>query len=587
MRAVLALLLVIGICFTSMARASETQAKVLFILDGSGSMWGRIDNQPKISIAKQLMSGLIRELPDSVAAGLQVYGHRSKGDCNDIELVAPLGRDDRNTLIQHIESINPKGKTPITGALTLAGESLREFEDETTVVLISDGKETCDADPCALVRELRDSGIKLQIHVVGFDVNRDEREQLVCIAEAGGGEYFSADNTEQLQQALTEVKQQVVEKVEKIETTPEAPPAPAPTLSTLIAINANTGEPVTDAVEWTLINTETEEILSFNSPGAELQEALPAGHYEIFASAGSIDGDAQLSLDRPLEQPFIVQLGVAGEPKVFDAPASIAAGERLVFNWNGPNAEGDMIFIAKPDMPENKYYLSNEQRHLTKQGQPAELTAPAQPGSYEIRYYSYNNGAVLSRADLEVTDHQVAIDTPATVPAGQIFNFTWKGPDAPGDMIFVAEPSMADNRYWTSNKQRHLTKNGVQGQLIAPAKPDSYEIRYYSRNNATVLARFELEVSTAAVTLDAPRRVSVGSEIKVDWTGPNAPGDLIFITEPNLAENRYYYSGRRSHATKKGTPAQLTVPAKAGTYEIRYYSKNNGKVLAKRALIVR
>jgi len=198
---------------------SASQGKILFILDGSGSMWGQIENKPKIAIAKDVMSHLIQELPDNIQAGLQVYGHRSKGDCNDIELLSPIGHSDKTTLIQQIQAIQPKGKTPITRSFEIAAEHLREAEDETTAVLISDGKETCAGDPCTLVRALRNQGVKVKVHVVGFDVNKEERNQLHCIAEAGGGKYFNAKNTRQLTQALVEVKQEVLKKAE----TKEAP----------------------------------------------------------------------------------------------------------------------------------------------------------------------------------------------------------------------------------------------------------------------------------------------------------------------------------------------------------------------------
>lgn len=561
-------------------RGAGQGGKVLFILDGSGSMWGRIENKPKISIAKELMTGLIRDLPANIDPGLEVYGHRSKGDCSDIELLSPIGQNNKETLIQQIQSISPKGKTPITRSFQLAAERLREYEDETTVVLISDGKETCSADPCRLVRELRDSGVKVRVHVVGFDVNQDEREQLVCIAEAGGGKYFSADNTEQLQQALTEVKQEVVKKVEQ-------PPPPSKPETLFVAIDAGTGEPVSSLVEWTFINTATEDVQILQSSGAELQTELPAGEYEIYASAAGVSGEEKLQITGEPGERFTVRLGAGAEPKPFDAPASIAAGEVLRFGWRGPNIKGDMIFIAKPNMPENEYYLSREQRHLTEQGAPAVLTAPAEPGSYEIRYFSYNNGAVLARAPLDVTPPTVQLDAPGRISAGKPFNFNWTGPDSPGDMLFIAEPGMADNQYWLSSEQRHLTSKGSPASLIAPAEPGSYEIRYYSKNNATVLARFPLAVVESEVTLDAPRVVSVGTMLEVGWTGPDAPGDMIFIAEPNMAENHYYLSDRQRHLISKGSPATLTVPAKAGTYEIRYYSKNNGKVLAKRALIVR
>ena len=87
-------------------------------------------------------------------------------------------------------------------------------EEETTLVLVSDGKETCQGDPCALVKSLKGKGIKLKTHVIGFDVTDEEKQQLACIAEAGGGKYFTAKSADQLKLALGEVKREVVEKTE-------------------------------------------------------------------------------------------------------------------------------------------------------------------------------------------------------------------------------------------------------------------------------------------------------------------------------------------------------------------------------------
>ncbi|MDX1607061.1 MAG: hypothetical protein R3202_12775, partial [Candidatus Competibacterales bacterium] len=81
--------------------------------------------------------------------------------------------------------------------------------------------------------------------------------------------------------------------------------------------------------------------------------------------------------------------------------------------------------------------------------------------------------------------------------------------------------------------------------------------------------------------------VGAGETLQVKWTGPDSDRDLIFIAEPTMEANRYYSSSRHHHRTDRGSPAVLTAPAKPGTYEIRYYSFNNGTVLAKRALIVR
>ena len=64
---------------------------MLFVLDASGSMWGRVDGEPKIDVARRVLGGLVRDLPADVSVGLQAYGHPRKDDCNDIEILAPPG----------------------------------------------------------------------------------------------------------------------------------------------------------------------------------------------------------------------------------------------------------------------------------------------------------------------------------------------------------------------------------------------------------------------------------------------------------------------------------------------------------------
>ncbi|KIX12410.1 vWA domain-containing protein [Dethiosulfatarculus sandiegensis] len=201
---------------------------LLFILDCSGSMWGRVDEKPKISVAKEVLKGLINKSPANVEMGLLAYGHRRKGDCKDIQLVKPLGCSVEN-LNKAIDGLNAKGKTPITASLTEAGRLLQKRETKTTVVLISDGLETCEGDPCAMAKDLKSQGIKFVLHAVGFDVDQKAADQLKCIAKAGGGRYFKADSTQELAAALGEVQQAVSEKKELAQPkpTPEAPEAPS------------------------------------------------------------------------------------------------------------------------------------------------------------------------------------------------------------------------------------------------------------------------------------------------------------------------------------------------------------------------
>lgn len=197
---VVLLLTVTGSTAAAPAAPDSTPPTLLLVLDASGSMWGQVDGTAKIQIAKDTLGTLIDELPTDARVGLMAYGHRRDKDCDDIELlvpVAPLGRD---ALKRAVAAVKPKGMTPIERSLRRALDSAPAGGDqgELTIVLVSDGKETCDPDPCAAVAELKRSGVKFVAHVIGFDVGADERRQLACIAEAAGGKYYAAANAAEL-----------------------------------------------------------------------------------------------------------------------------------------------------------------------------------------------------------------------------------------------------------------------------------------------------------------------------------------------------------------------------------------------------
>ncbi|BAF72962.1 VWA domain-containing protein [Sulfurovum sp. NBC37-1] len=212
----LGLVLVVAALFTQVAAEDNPRAVIIF--DASGSMWGQINGVTKIEIARDALKNVVREWNPNVELGLTVYGHRSKGDCNDIEVVIPIGKVDKKRVIDTVMKIKPKGKTPISRSLRKAAGELKYTEEKATIILISDGKETCDPDPCATAKELKKEGIDFVAHVVGFNVDKKTDKQLECIANATGGEYFSAKNAAALNKAMkTIVKKVEVAKPKKVE----------------------------------------------------------------------------------------------------------------------------------------------------------------------------------------------------------------------------------------------------------------------------------------------------------------------------------------------------------------------------------
>ncbi len=205
---------------TPLSVNAEEQPQAMIVFDASGSMWGKINGEAKIGIAKQALNKVLVDWNEDLHLGLMAYGHRKKGDCNDIQTLVPIGELNKKAMISKVKAIKPKGKTPISLSLKKAAEELRYTEEKATIILISDGKETCDADPCATAKALNGEGIDFITHVIGFDVDKQTDEQLKCIADSTGGEYFSAKNASSLNEAMGKIAQTVQKKEVK---KPEAP----------------------------------------------------------------------------------------------------------------------------------------------------------------------------------------------------------------------------------------------------------------------------------------------------------------------------------------------------------------------------
>src|SRR5690606_3596036 len=105
-----------------------------------------------------------------------------------------------------------------------AAETLNYTGEPATVILITDGIETCNADPCALAQALEADGVDFTTHVVGFGLSADEGQQVACLAEETGGLYTPAGDAETLAEVLTDRVIEVAEtpEPEELSTEPEA-----------------------------------------------------------------------------------------------------------------------------------------------------------------------------------------------------------------------------------------------------------------------------------------------------------------------------------------------------------------------------
>ncbi|MHB1103236.1 MAG: vWA domain-containing protein [Devosia sp.] len=274
--------------------------RTIIILDGSGSMWTQIDGEARISIARETLDGVLGSLPDDLELGFMTYGHREKGACDDIELLVEPATGTAAAISEAAAAINPKGKTPISAAVRQAAEALRYTEDKATVILITDGIETCEADPCALASELEGLGVDFTTHVVGFGLTDEEGAQVACLAENTGGRYFQASDAGALADALTTTVAQA------------AAPEPEPVLEFNLdpdIVLVEGGESLGDDVSptWQLFAAKPDggkgEQLA-TEYGSDWKTSLEPGNYVLAVSLGYAKA----------EQPVTIEAGAVAEP---------------------------------------------------------------------------------------------------------------------------------------------------------------------------------------------------------------------------------------------------------------------------------
>lgn len=383
--------LIISTVLVGSALAEEQTPRVLIIYDSSNSMWGELaDGARKYEAGRAALATIVGQGFGGREIGFRAYGHRSKQDCRDSELISAFGPEDvvGAQITTSANAIRPTGKTPITYSLT---EGLKDLGDHPgDILLVSDGVETCDADPCALMREWKDRDINIRVHVVGVGLNEVERQAMACIADTSGGTYFDADSTEGFETALIEAGE-VIEAAEPAEQVAVAEPAPKP-------VEPATPDPKPEAVAYTLIYR------AFDSAGRQYVDAAGTlwADGAIVATGLEAQGRGRNVLQGPgefeLEVGAVLQDGSVYEPTrvpvTIDTPGetiidvTVAAPARVTatFTELGEPHPGALI---------SAYQNGEEVFRFRPQDE-----ALARPGTYEFRSQVNADNVVTATATL-------------------------------------------------------------------------------------------------------------------------------------------------------------------------------------------
>ncbi|MEH7180334.1 vWA domain-containing protein [Neobacillus vireti] len=183
--------------------------KAIILLDASSSMLLQADGKLKMDIAKDAVKSFAQTIGQSNEVSLVVYGHKgSESDkdkfesCSAIEEIYPMGNYSKQNFHAAVDSFESKGWTPLAGAIQKAADMSSSYLEGTTIYIVSDGAETCDGDPIQASKDLVAKNSNNTVNIIGFDVDGKTENQLKAVAEAGNGEYFKADSSEELKNTI-------------------------------------------------------------------------------------------------------------------------------------------------------------------------------------------------------------------------------------------------------------------------------------------------------------------------------------------------------------------------------------------------
>ncbi|MFQ6398855.1 vWA domain-containing protein [Nocardia sp. KC 131] len=191
---------------------TQQYAPTMLILDASGSMQRPDPAGTMMDAAKSAVRNFVGSAPAESQVGLTVYGTATgnteaekTAGCRDVQVLHKPETLDKAALTSAVDGIKASGWTPMGTALRQAAETLPNSGPR-SIVLVSDGDDTCaPPDPCSVARELKQKGVDLVMHAIGFAVDAKARAQLTCMAQATGGTYTDAADGPALERTLPRV----------------------------------------------------------------------------------------------------------------------------------------------------------------------------------------------------------------------------------------------------------------------------------------------------------------------------------------------------------------------------------------------
>ena len=201
------ILIILLFCFAIYGKAQKPEPplnRILFVFDASQSMYGTWESDKKINIARKYLIQIIDSLEkiENIQLALRIYGHQSPvppQDCSDTKLEVPFKIGNAPEIRQKLRYLVPKGTTPIARSIELAANDFPTCTNcRNIIILITDGIEACDGDPCQASLNLQKKGIVLKPFVIGIGSDPNFEKTFECV-----GHYYESPKEEKFSEVLS------------------------------------------------------------------------------------------------------------------------------------------------------------------------------------------------------------------------------------------------------------------------------------------------------------------------------------------------------------------------------------------------
>lgn len=295
------------------AAQSGEPASVIVILDGSGSMWGKLDGErtTKLVQSRDALRASLAQVPPQTRIGFASFGHRRSGDCNDVQVIVAPDAPGLDRLNQPLEKHNPRGRGPLTLAVRTAARVVAGGPGPKSVVLIHDDPDNCVPDTCAALADLPQTAPGVVVHVVGLGIRGEEAQRLQCLTKATGGRHFDAQTGAQaaafIREAIDAAALGSPPPEPQRAPRPAPTPAPAPSAAAVQAVTPGRAPLAADGppgmrlavllapgsappqrpIRWTVTRAgDASRTVVLSGIGQDVIAALPEGTYVVEAVDG-------------------------------------------------------------------------------------------------------------------------------------------------------------------------------------------------------------------------------------------------------------------------------------------------------------